>query len=435
MTASRPKILVATFGSLGDLHPFVALAHALAAQGFAPVIATSAAYADYIRGEGLDFAAVRPDADDLTTRLGMDMAEIARRMSTDDAFLFQTLIFPHLRETYDDLLAASEGAVAIVGHSLAFAGRLVAEKRQLPLFTVLLSPLMLYSAYDPPMGSNAPLLTPPKGGLAVAYNKTTLWLLAQAMGLWAKPLRRLRREVGLPRRSGLDLLLGAKSSTATIGLFSPTLAPPQPDHAPGLLIAGHTFHDRFLDGAALPPELEAFLAQGAPPVVFTLGSFVARAGLETYRACLDVAGRLGRRAVVLAHEEIAPQLRAEAHATAHVAAYAPHSAIFPRACAIVHHGGIGTTGQALRAGRPQIVLPHLGDQYDNGARLQRLGVAQVIKGAQMTRDNLARDLAAILDDADCARHAERLGQQLAQEDGARTAAAHIAKLIEQEKRA
>lgn len=424
---SARKILIATFGSLGDLHPFVALAHALKREGFAPVVATSGAYADYILGEGLDFAPIRPDADDLTSRLGMDMGAIARRMAEDDKFLFDTLIFPHLRETYDDLLTASEGAVAVVSHSLAFSARLVAETRGLPLVTVLLSPMMLYSAYDPPLGSRAPMRRAPAWPVEIAYNRFLLWSLSHAIALWAAPLRRLRRDLGLAPRYGLDLLLGVKSSAAIIGLFSPTLAPPQPDHGSTTLIAGHTFHDRYLGSSGLSPALEAFLDNGDPPLVFTLGSFVARDRRDFYRDCVTAARRLGRRAVLLAHEDDVSALGEARSPDAHVAPYAPHSLVFPRAWAVVHHGGIGTTGQALRAGRPQLVTPFLGDQFDNAKRLQRLGVARAIDGKAATADMLAGELARLGDDH--AARARALAETVGREDGAATAAVRIAALV------
>jgi len=372
----------------------------------------------------LGFAPIRPDADDLTTRLGMDLGEIARRMASDDKFLFDTLIFPHLRESYDDLLAASAGAVAIVSHSLAFSARLVAEARGLPLATVLLSPMMLYSAYDPPLGSRAPLRRAPVGSVEVAYNRFVLWSLSHAIALWAEPLRRLRRELGLPSRYGLDLLLGVKSSDAIIGLFSATLAPPQPDHGSRTLIAGHTFHDRYLEGGGLTPELAAFLDAGPEPIVFTLGSFVARARQDFYAGCMGVARSLGRRAVILAHEDDVAALAPEGGADIFVAPYAPHSQVFPRAFAIVHHGGIGTTGQALRAGRPQLVTPFLGDQFDNGERLRRLGVARVVDGKTATPEAIRRELERL--DGQYETRAASLASEIGREDGARVAALRIA---------
>lgn len=426
---TQRKILIATFGSLGDLHPFVALAHALVREGFAPVIGTSAGYADYIRGEGLAFAPVRPDAEDLTARLGVDLGEIARRMTEDDAYLFDTLIFPHLRESYDDLLAASEGAVAIVAHALAFSGRLVAETRGLPLINILLSPMMLYSAYDPPQALSAPIRRAPVWPAEIVFNRFVIWSLSHAVALWAAPLRRLRRELGLPRRHGLDLLLGVNASMATIGLFSPTLAPPQPDHGARTLVAGHTFHDRYLGEASLSGALGEFLARGDPPVVFTLGSFVARQRHDHYRACVEAARRVGRRAVLLVHDEDQETIAAGAGPDVHVAAYAPHSLIFPRACAVVHHGGVGTTGQALRAGRPQIVTPFFGDQYDNGERVARLGVARVVKSEELTVDGLARQLEDMLCDTSASEAAAALAAIVAKEDGGAVAAARVRNLL------
>jgi rhamnosyltransferase subunit B len=422
---SRPRILIATFGSLGDLHPFVALGQALAREGFAPVIATSEAYGDFIRGEGLDFAPVRPDADDLTGRLGMDLGAIARRMAEDDRFLFETLIFPSLRDSFDDLYAAAEGAVCVVAHGLAFAARYAAEARGLPAVTVLLSPLMLYAADDPPIGSRVPFTTAPVGRLGVAWNRLLLSSLAHAIAHWAGPLRRLRREVGLPPRRGAALFLGDDSVAATIGLFSPLLTQATPGGG-GARIAGHSFHDRYLERGAIDPALDAFLRDGEPPVVFTLGSFVARARQGYYRDCLAASRALGRRALLLAHEDDVADLIGETRGDAFVAAYAPHSQIFPRACAVVHHGGIGTAGQALRAGRPQLVTPFLGDQFDNAGRLRRLGVARVVPGATATAATLAAALAGL--DAGHTRRAAACAREIRAEDGAAVAAKWISEI-------
>ena len=197
MRAALPKILIATFGSLGDLYPFVALGQALQREGFAVVVATSETYRDLIIEEGLCFAAIRPDVEEATARLGMDLGEIARRMSADDGFLFQRLIFPFLHEAFEQLYAVSEGAVAVVAHSIAFAAHAVAEKRGLPLFVVTLSPLMLYSAYDPPLGTRAPFVAAPRRTLALAYNRALLRAFA-----WAAAFEKIsaRRRTAAPRR-------------------------------------------------------------------------------------------------------------------------------------------------------------------------------------------------------------------------------------------
>ena len=431
MRAALPKILIATFGSLGDIYPFVALGQALQREGFAVVVATSETYRDLIIGEGLCFAAIRPDVEEATERLGMDLGEIARRMSADDGFLFQRLIFPFLHEAFEQLYAVSEGAVAVVAHSIAFAAHAVAEKRGLPLFVVTLSPLMLYSAYDPPLGTRAPFVAAPRRTLALAYNRALLRAFAWGAALWAAPLRKFRRDVGLPRRGGFDLFAGAAPGVKTIALHSKLLAPPRPDHSPDILIAGQIFYDR-----GPPPEqeearaLDEFLASGPPPVVFSLGSFVAQGGGDYYRACMAAASSVGLRAVVLAHGDDVARLREGAPAGAFVAAYVPHAELFPRACLVVHHGGVGTSAQALRAGKPQLVTPFLADQPDNAARLVRLGLARAFDGRTISAEKLARELRILLKTPDYAHRARESAGVIASEDGAAVAASKIAKLIE-----
>lgn len=424
MTANR-KILVATFGSLGDLHPFIALAHALKREGFAPVIATSAVYRDFVAREELGFAPVRPDMNDLFQRLG-DMGDIVRNMSRDDGYLFKEVIFPYLRETYDDVVVASEGAAAVVAHGLDFSAKIAAEKLGLPLFNIMLSPLLLYSAYDPPIGSRAPFVRDPRSRLAVGYNRALIWSMMQALALWAAPIARLRRAVGLPRRYGRALFSGGPAANATIALFSPTLAAPQPDHPPDLSIVGHTFHDRFENGDSLEAELEAFLAAGDKPIIATLGSFVVHDKIEFFRATAAAAQRLGKRAVLITREEEREALRSGLQDDAFIAGYAPHSLLFPRACAIIHHGGVGTTGQALRAGVPQLIIPFLGDQPDNAARVARLGTARVLEQSDVSTDNIAAQLARLIEPGDHHRNARTIAETVSKEDGAAAAARIIA---------
>jgi UDP:flavonoid glycosyltransferase YjiC (YdhE family) len=425
---SAPKILIATFGSLGDLHPFVALGQALQREGCRVVVATSADHRALVVREGLDFFDIRPDVAEISAALRTDMGGIARAMSRDDAFLFEKVIFPHLRVAYDQFYEASEGASLIVAHGIAFSAHAVAEKRGLPLAIVVLSPALLYSAYDPLAA--APFVVAPKWALARAYNRFVQDALAEILFLWAKPLRRFRRELGLPKRGGFDLFRGAAPWASTLALCSPLLAPPQPDHAAETLVAGHSFFDRGAVDAERIAALETFLQSGAPPIVFSLGSFVVHAGADFYRRAMRAAESLGERAVMLVEERDLAALAREAPPEIFVAAYAPHSMLFPRAKINVHHGGIGACGQALRAGRPQLVAPFLGDQPDNAARLARLGVARTLPGRKATAQSLARELKALRDAPRYAERARALAPIVAQEDGAAVAARRIMERLE-----
>ena len=424
------KIVIATFGSLGDLNPYVALAHALKRIGFRPVLATSVFYRDWIESEGLGFAAVRPDVDELAERLGMDMGALAERVARDDGFMFRELIFPYLRQSFEDVAAASEGAAAVVAHSLCFSAKLAAERLALPLFDGVVSPLFLLSAYDPPLGSRSRFVAEPRSRLALAYNKALAFALTHMLAWKGAPIARLRRELGLPPRRGRDLLTGGTSARATIGLLSPLLAPPQPDRPSDLFIAGHTFHDRFTDSAeGLSDALEAFLEAGEPPIVVTLGSFVVRARAEFYRAVGQAALRLRRRAVLLVADEEREALAEGLPPQHFVAGHVRHSLIFPRAAAVVHHGGSGTCGQALRAGRPQLVVPVFGDQGDNAARVERLGVGRVLPYGRCSTERVAAELGALFADDRYARSAREAAARIGSEDGAAAAAAKIAELV------
>jgi rhamnosyltransferase subunit B len=108
------------------------------------------------------------------------------------------------------------------------------------------------------------------------------------------------------------------------------------------------------------------------------------------------------------------------------AEYAPHAGLFPRAAAIVHHGGVGTTAAALRAGRPMLVVPHAHDQPDNADRCRRLGVARVLDATRYTAQRAAAHLTALIADPSYSRRARAIAEQIAHERGVETAADTIA---------
>jgi UDP:flavonoid glycosyltransferase YjiC (YdhE family) len=153
------------------------------------------------------------------------------------------------------------------------------------------------------------------------------------------------------------------------------LAKPQPDWAANTVITGFTFYDGSQDRTELTQELKQFLDAGEPPIVFTLGSAAVLDPGNFYQESIQAAKQLNRRAVLLIGKNTPPKNLSEDILAVN---YAPYSQIFPHACAIVHQGGIGTTAQALRAGRPTLVMPYSHDQPDNAARVNRLGTSRTI---------------------------------------------------------
>ena len=131
-----------------------------------------------------------------------------------------------------------------------------------------------------------------------------------------------------------------------------------------------------------------------------------------------VARRLGQRAILLTGDRATVASDGDLFACA----YAPHSHLFHRCCVIVHHGGIGTTGQALRAGKPQLVVPHMGDQNDNGHRIARAGIGRVLKAKLFSARRATPMLEDLLRDPARRERAARIGEAIALENGAQAAA-------------
>lgn len=411
------KIVLATFGSLGDLHPVLAIALRLKAAGHAPVVATAAFYRPKVDAEGLGFAPVRPDFADLERDFGLSADAFMRRMIAGDDFLFREVLFPYVRQGFEDSLRALEGADLLVTTTFAFGARLAAEIRGVPSVVMVLQPGLFMSRFDPPRG-----VYPLVNRLAAAVGPAGRGLMVRAVksvvSRWAAPVHALRRELGLPPMH--DVIWDGPFATAKgiLGLYSPLMGAPQPDHPPGVALTGFCFYDSEIGGdRGLSPELERFLAEGPPPLVFSLGSTAVIVGEQVYRQSLAAARALGARAVFLVGADAVERWRGEAGADVFVSAYEPHGALFPRAGVVVHHGGAGTSGQALRAGRPQLVVPFMADQPDNGARLVRLGVARTLTHTAYRAASAATHLRALLDDPSYAEAARRAAGIIAAEDG------------------
>jgi UDP:flavonoid glycosyltransferase YjiC (YdhE family) len=221
---------------------------------------------------------------------------------------------------------------------------------------------------------------------------------------------------------GPNPIFDAKHSPhLVLALFSSVLGVEQKDWPPNVLITGFCFYDSDAGNAALPPNLEEFLASGEPPVVFTLGSAAVLAAGDFYEQSARAAMRLGVRAVLLIGADQRNRPQSALPDSICVAEYAPYSALFPRAALVVHQGGVGTTAQCLRAGRPMLIMPYSHDQPDNARRMKRLGLARVIQRTNYKPWRVARQLKSMLADPDYERKARSAADILAHEDGVKTA--------------
>lgn len=409
----RKRIVLTTHGTLGDLHPYLVIALELQRRGHQPIIATSEYYRQKIESAGVEFKAIRPD-------IPFEDLELHRRLTEPKAGLeriIRELMLPALREMFDDLLIVVQkdgGADLLVSQLLVFAAPLVAEKTGVRWLSTELQPGAFLSAYDPPVLAPYPALAKLRG-LGSTFHRALFGLAKLSARSWSKPVHELRRELGLP--PGPDPLFEGRNSTQLVlALFSRVIGEPQPDWPANTLVTGFPFYDE--EDSSLAPELEQFLDNGEPPIVFTLGSSAVRDAGSFFEESVAAAERLGKRAVLLMGPSINQLSRSLPHDVS-AFDYAPYAQIFPRAAVVVHQGGIGTTGQALRAGKPMLVMPFGGDQYDNGARVARHGAGRTIMRDQYTAARAADELRELLDNSGYQERAAELSSRIQSEDGVR----------------
>lgn len=424
-------IVLSTFGSFGDLHPYVALALELKARGHRPVIATSELYREKLDAVGVELSPVRPNdlpSYDEPERMGAMLGKMMEAR-TGTMEIMNTLILPHLRAAYEDLSAAARGADLLVTHPLPFVGPLVAEKLGVRWVSSVLAPGSFLSAYDPPVPPQMP-------ALHRLLRLHPLFMRAVMVGarMQLRPLRRavdnLRADLGLPPSNGDPFHEAQHSPRLVLALFSKVLAAPQPDWPQNTHVTGFPFYDRrdYFGETAAPPGLLDFLDAGEPPVVFTLGSAAFWVAKDFYTESIRAARACGARALLLIGH--ARNLPADPLPDG-VAAfeYAPFGEVLPRASAVVHHGGVGTTGQSLLAGRPQLVVPFSHDQFDNGARAARLGAGRALPRPQYTAASAARELKLLLNDHSYAAQADAASRIVRDERGTQTACDLIEQML------
>ncbi len=412
------RIVLSNIGTLGDINPLIALALELKRRGHVPVMALPAVYESRIRPLGLEFHAVRPDIDPNNTLLVEMIYDVKKGTETG----LREFLFPVLRQTYDDLLDAATKPVRadlLLLGELNYAGPIVAEVTGLPWASYVLAPLSFFSAFDPPVLPPYPRLA--RADKAVPGFGRVIRRVARFVSRkWPEPIYDLRSELGLPK--GANPLFDAKHSPhLVLAMFSSVLGVEQKDWPPNTLITGFCFYDADAGNTALPSQLAKFLAAGEPPVVFTLGSAAVLAAGQFYEYSARAAIKLGLRAVLLIGADPRNRLKTTLPDSICVAEYAPYSALFSKAALVVHQGGVGTTAQCLRAGKPMLIMPYSHDQPDNARRMRRLKVGQSIMKSRYTPARVARRLEAMLAEPAYAQRAAEVAEQLKHEDGVKIA--------------
>ena len=405
------RVVLTSWGSHGDVYPYLGIALELKARGHEAILAVPEYFRALVEGEGIEYRPVGPHFDPSDREL---LTRILDPWRGAEAIVKESIL-PVLARTYEELEAATVGAELLVTHPITFAATMLAQKCALPWVSTVLAPGVFFSAFDPMVPPPAPWLAPLIRS-APAWGRAFAWLARRATLPWYGPVFAMRAALGLPR-GGHPMFDEAYSPWLTLCLFSPVIGAAQTDWPAHVEHSGFVFYNGC---APMPAALREFLDAGEAPIVFTLGSSAVWAAGDFYRESAVAAQRLDRRAVLLVGDEPANRpLRLPVGVIAIESA--PHRELFPRAAAIVHPGGIGTTAQALRAGKPTLIVPHANDQPDNAARAQRLGVARILSPRRYRADRVAFELRALLRDPGYLERAETVAVPLRSADGAKAA--------------
>jgi UDP:flavonoid glycosyltransferase YjiC (YdhE family) len=414
------RIVLNTFGSFGDIHPYMAIAMELQHRGHTPLIAAMEGYREKILGAALEFAPVRPDVPPPKEQ-GTELVEKIMEPITGPRFLMESLVFPAVRQSYEDLLKAVAGADLLVTHPAAPAGPLVGRKTGMPWISTVLAPMSFLSAYDPPV---PPFWQWTRKFSVLGPGVMGFLLNTMKNSYKAKAVTDFRDELGLAD-TGNPMFEGQHSPTLVLALFSEVFAKPQPDWPRQTKVTGFCFYDGHHE-TAMPPELLRFLDNGTPPIVFTLGSSAVWVARDFFQQSIEAAKRLDRRAVLLIGDQ--RNLPGTLPEGMIAVDYAPYQSLLPRACAMVHHGGVGTTSQGLLAGVPTLIVPFAFDQSDNAEHAYRLGTSRTLYRKNYFAPRVANELHKLLQ-PDYARRAREVSRRLQQENGSRRAADLIEQVL------
>ncbi|MES2830465.1 MAG: glycosyltransferase [Pseudomonadota bacterium] len=416
-------IVFATAGSLGDLHPFLALGSEMRRRGYRVTVATNAAYETEVGNAFLNFHHMRPDPEDTP-------AFHARYMhpATGGEFVYRDYLAPAIQASYVDLLAITQRADLLVSQTLmALAAPLVAAKTNIAWVSAVLQPMSFFSVHDRP--NYLPRSLAWACARSPALHARVLHYVKKHTMAWFAPVSKLRHELDISDVRH-PLYEGQHSPRRVLAMFSPLMGTAQPDWPAGTVQTGCALHTP--ETAALPAALLAFVERDDTPlVIFTLSSASSNDAGDFYLQSFRAATALGMRALLIMGG-LAKQSRLPEPLPTSVfrVDYVAFEKVFGYAAAIVHSGGSATSFKALQAGKPQIIVPHAHDQRDNAMRLQHLGVAAVIHRHRPGWKALRSAVNAVLNDQAMIEKATAVAARARAKDGVQAACDAIEVVME-----
>ncbi len=400
------NVLLVALGSTGDVLPFVGLGRALRARGHQVTLLANAHFEALIRQAALDFIQLGTEAEyQAITRDPLLWTPIH-----GVRLIAKGLILDNMRRTFEIICEKNVPGQTVIAAPLTAVGARIAQERlRTPLVTVCLQPSALRSNRQPPVIRPLPL----SRHCPRAWNRLLFGLADRAFfdPLVRRQTNGLRDELGLAPVRG-SFTAWAFSPERIIGLFPDWFAQRPLDWPESVRLCQFPLYDAS-DLGANSVEATDFLDSGPPPLVFTPGSAMRHAS-KFFAAGVEACRLLGARGMLVS--PFRDQIPADLPPNVRALDAMPFSRLFKRAAAIIHHGGIGTVSQALKAAVPQLIMPMAFDQHDNAGRLESLGVARSLSPRRFLGPAVARSLGALLGSRRVASSCRSLGDRF--QDGA-----------------
>jgi vancomycin aglycone glucosyltransferase len=398
------RILLASHGTRGDVQPIVALGVALRARGHVIRLVAPANFVTWVQSYGLDVQSDGVDVEALLRSSGTGLQSLSWQMQ------YLSRITPLL---FDPVARASEGCELIVCAGIHFAAASVAQWRNVPYVHAVFCPCATPNSTTPP--PNVHRQTLPR------WINRFLWQVGGPVADFALrgPINRGRATMGL---EALDNPISQILKGRTILAADRDLGPPS-DDAPKCAVSTDAW---VLDEpGTLDARVEAFLERGAAPVYIGFGSMIAPRAPELVAQAVAAVRAVGRRAVIAGGWAALERHIKEADDVITVD-NVPHSLIFPKVAAAVHHGGAGTTTAAARAGVPQVLLPHILDQYYWADRIEALKLGpRALSVEKVTAELLTDRISVAVNDPSIRERVNRLAPLVAARNGVTAAAEYL----------